>query len=71
VPLDDEARNAAAVVAETIGDAIAKPFLPAAPAKGECQRCDFRGVCGPYEEQRTARKPQGSLEPLLTLREMP
>jgi CRISPR/Cas system-associated exonuclease Cas4 (RecB family) len=71
VPIDAEARATAAAVAETIGDAITRPFLPAAPADGECQRCDFLAVCGPYEEQRTKRKPRGSLEPLLTLREMP
>ena len=33
-------------------------FLPAAPAKGACRWCDYRPVCGPYEEMRvTARKP--------------
>jgi hypothetical protein len=29
--LDEQARRAAVQVAETIGDAIARPFLPAAP----------------------------------------
>ena len=31
VPLDERARDAAAQVAEAIGDAINRPFLPAAP----------------------------------------
>ena len=71
VELDDRARQAATEVAETIGNAISRPFLPAAPDKGECAQCDFRIVCGPYEEQRVGRKSQGNLEPLLTLRGIP
>ena len=60
VPLDESsARTPPLAVAETIGDAIGRPFLPAAPADGQCQWCDYRAVCGPYEEQRTARKPKG------------
>ena len=68
VVLDDQARAAAVQVAEAIGDAVAQPFLPAAPDKRQCDLCDFRVVCGPYEERRAARKPQGNLEPLLALR---
>ena len=64
VPLDERARDAAVQVAETVGDAITRPFLPAAPAEGQCERCDYRVVCGPYEEHRSARKPQENLEPL-------
>ena len=44
---------------DTLGDAIAQGFLPAAPAKDACEYCDYRPVCGPYEEQRVAKqKPQ-------------
>jgi len=71
VVLDDFARKAALAVAETIGGAIGRPFLPAAPAEGQCERCDYRAVCGPDEERRTARKPKENLAPLLTLRGMP
>jgi ATP-dependent helicase/nuclease subunit B len=71
VPLDERGRAAAAEIAEAIGDAIARPFLPAYPDKGQCDLCDYRFVCGPYEERRAARKPQGSLEPLLALRALP
>ena len=39
--------------------------------KGQCERCDYRVVCGPYEELRSARKPQGNLEPLLAVRALP
>jgi ATP-dependent helicase/nuclease subunit B len=71
VPLDEPARHAATEVATIIGGAIARSFLPAAPAERQCQWCDYRVVCGPHEERRAARKPEGSLEPLLTLRGLP
>jgi ATP-dependent helicase/nuclease subunit B len=71
VPLDESGRAAAAQIAEAIGDAVGGPFLPASPDKGQCDLCDFRVVCGPYEERRAARKPQGNLEPLLALRALP
>jgi CRISPR/Cas system-associated exonuclease Cas4 (RecB family) len=71
VPLDQAARTAAATVAETIGNALGQPFLPAAPRKGECEWCDYRAVCGPYEELRAGRKPKEHIEPLRLLRELP
>jgi RecB family exonuclease len=71
VPLDESARAAAVEVAGTIGDALSGPFLPAAPDRRECDLCDFRVVCGPYEERRSARKSKDRLEPLLALRELP
>lgn len=71
VPLDGRARGAALQLADTIGQSIAQPFLPAAPDKGQCDLCDYRGVCGPYEELRTARKPREALEPLTALRSLP
>jgi ATP-dependent helicase/nuclease subunit B len=71
VALDNRARDAAVKVAEAIGDAIDRPFLPAAPGERECERCDYRVVCGPYEEYRSARKPQENLDPLFTVRGWP
>jgi CRISPR/Cas system-associated exonuclease Cas4 (RecB family) len=71
VPLDEPARRAADAVAATIRNAIDGPFLPAAPRHGECDWCDYRPVCGPYEEQRTGRKPQETIEELLRLRDLP
>jgi ATP-dependent helicase/nuclease subunit B len=68
VALDERARNAAVQVATVIGEAIEGPFLPAAPDERECEFCDYRIVCGPYEEMRYARKPQGDLESLRRLR---
>jgi RecB family exonuclease len=46
VPLDATARRAADVLAEVVGDALGKPFLPAAPAPDRCRWCDYRVVCG-------------------------
>jgi CRISPR/Cas system-associated exonuclease Cas4 (RecB family) len=68
MPLDDDARRAAADVAKTIGRALEEGFLPAAPAPRGCEWCDYRPVCGPYEEQRTKKKRQDKLAPLLELR---
>jgi hypothetical protein len=60
------ARTDALTAAVAVG-----PFLPAAPDNGQCDVCDYRVVCGPHEERRTARKAQGSLEPLLAVRALP
>jgi CRISPR/Cas system-associated exonuclease Cas4 (RecB family) len=71
IALDEEARAAAQVVAETIGGALSEGFLPAAPAGGACDWCDYRVVCGIHEEQRTARKARGPLASLERLRDTP
>jgi CRISPR/Cas system-associated exonuclease Cas4 (RecB family) len=71
VPLDERARDAAFQVAEAVDAAITRPFLPAAPGERQCERCDYRAVCGPYEEYRSARKRQGNLDSLSALRALP
>jgi CRISPR/Cas system-associated exonuclease Cas4 (RecB family) len=71
IPLDDEARAAAAQVADTIGGALAEGFLPAAPTPGACPRCEYRVVCGPYEETRLGKKQQERLVKLRLLRALP
>jgi ATP-dependent helicase/nuclease subunit B len=71
VPLDTNARRAADTVAEVVGGALGKAFLPAAPAKDKCRWCDYLVVCGPHEESRVARKPKDKLEPLDRLRQLP
>jgi ATP-dependent helicase/DNAse subunit B len=53
--LNERARKAAAEVVATIGDAIDQAALPAIPAEGACTYCDYRPVCGPYEELRVGR----------------
>jgi CRISPR/Cas system-associated exonuclease Cas4 (RecB family) len=70
VALDETARTAAARVITTIGGALEEGFLPAAPATGACRFCDYRTVCGPYEERRVARKPAARLAQLARLREL-
>ena len=73
VALDDRARDAARTVAKTVGDALMRGFLPTAPVierkdRSACTWCDFKPVCGPYEEVRTKRKPQDFLQSLTKLR---
>jgi hypothetical protein len=69
--LDARAAEAAAALARTIGGAIEQAFLPAAPERGACERCEFTPVCGPYEAQRVARKDPRRLRALVQLRREP
>ena len=71
VPITDDARRRIAQVASIIDQSIGAGFLPAAPAHGACVNCDYRPVCGPYEEQRTRRKPKNRLDELNVLRSLP
>jgi ATP-dependent helicase/nuclease subunit B len=71
VPLDDASRRIAADVVAIVGRALAAGFLPALPTKGACRWCDYRPVCGPNEEVRTARKPSARLGDLAYLRSLP
>jgi ATP-dependent helicase/DNAse subunit B len=71
VPLDNDARQAALLVAESIGAALSQPFLPAAPDREGCDQCDYRPVCGPYEVLRVRRKPISRLAVLMDLRSVP
>jgi ATP-dependent helicase/DNAse subunit B len=71
VPLDAPARRAIKTVAQVVGGALNDAFLPAAPDRGACRWCDYRVVCGPYEELRVSRKPQGELKALSGLRGVP
>ncbi len=56
VTIDTAARAAAADFAAIIGKAIGDGFLPAAPGARECEYCDYRRVCGPYENTRVEYK---------------
>jgi len=68
VALDDNARQAATVLATTLAEHLREGFFPAAPAKDECRYCDYRRVCGPYEEMRANKKDRRRLEQLERLR---
>ena len=70
VALDDSARAAVSEFATTLAAAVAEGFLPAAPLEGQCAWCDYRPVCGPYEEMRVAMKPAERLAALEKLRRM-
>jgi ATP-dependent helicase/nuclease subunit B len=68
--IDEEARTSLREFASILSDALGSGFLPAAPDKGECQWCDYRRVCGPYEERRSSLKPDARLKELRKLRAM-
>ncbi len=71
VSIDAQSLGAARTVVEIVGDALRDGFLPAAPAKGACAWCDYRVVCGPYEQIRIERKPAERLGALVRLRGLP
>lgn len=71
VPLDTVGRAAVGAVVATVDDALRRGFLPAMPNPRACDYCDYRRVCGPYEEIRTQRKPPERAEALTRLRAMP
>lgn len=56
IPLDARARQFVARLLEDIDSMIAGGFLPPAPAKDACSICDYRIVCGPYEDRRFQKK---------------
>jgi ATP-dependent helicase/nuclease subunit B len=67
-PLDGLARDAAALVTRAVDEALSQGMFPAAPAPDACRYCDYKAVCGPYEELRAKKKAKGPLKTLLTLR---
>ena len=71
VALDADSREAAESVFELVESSLVGGFLPAAPREGACRWCDYRSVCGPYEETRVARKKLGALDKLESLRARP
>lgn len=56
VPVDQEARAAITMLAGVIGTALNDGFMPAAPDEGACDYCDYRLLCGPYEQSRVSFK---------------
>jgi CRISPR/Cas system-associated exonuclease Cas4 (RecB family) len=69
----DASRRFLARLLQNIDGAIASGFLPPAPQKDACSICDYRLVCGPYEEQRFTRnknRKDERLEPLFEIRSM-
>lgn len=73
VLLDDVARKAADTMAKIVGRSLEIGLLPAAPSSEKkgysaCTWCDFRPVCGPYEDIRIKKKPPEKLKHLVPLR---
>lgn len=68
VPMNEWARRRALGVLAHIDRDIVAGFLPAAPRKDGCKGCEYRIVCGPYEEERARAKSQAELSGLKELR---
>jgi ATP-dependent helicase/nuclease subunit B len=71
VEINDEAHKAARDFVAIVKESLETGFLPAAPGDRECDWCDYKRVCGPYEERRSRIKPKARLNSLTRLREMP
>jgi ATP-dependent helicase/nuclease subunit B len=56
IKLDDRARLFLQKLLGDIDASIESGFLPPAPAVDACKICDYRIVCGPYEERRLGKK---------------
>ena len=70
IPINEHSRNQGLEVLRIIDNALAVAFLPPAPREKGCEYCDFRPVCGPYEQRRAAKKDPTPLEDLVRLRGM-
>jgi CRISPR/Cas system-associated exonuclease Cas4 (RecB family) len=70
IPVTDRALNVLTRLLEDIDGTISAGFLPPFPDKGACNYCDYRIVCGPYEERRTGKKDSENLEALIEIRSM-
>ncbi len=68
VPLHELSLLALRQVLDLLAHSLHQGFLPAAPRQGACARCDYRPVCGPWEERRIARKPPADLARLKDVR---
>jgi len=68
VPIGDWSRRRTEQALRIIDDAIRNGFLPAAPRKDGCKRCEYLPVCGPYEEERAGEKSGPELKSLKELR---
>lgn len=68
VRIDERARRRALEALEIIDRAIEQGFFPAAPREDACKGCEYREVCGPYEELRWKRKDSRPLQDLCALR---
>ena len=70
ITLTDFTRGRIKQALEIIDESLRGGFLPAAPRDKACETCDYRVVCGPYEEERASRKSKVELKGLRELRGM-
>jgi CRISPR/Cas system-associated exonuclease Cas4 (RecB family) len=73
IQIHEKSRMILARLLANIDTSIANGFLPPAPQRDACDRCDYRSVCGPYEEQRyeeTKNRRDERLEALIEIRGM-
>jgi len=73
IPIHEKSRAFLTKLLSNIDGAIVAGFLPPHPQKDGCKYCDYRVVCGPYEELRTARhkdRRDDRLDPLIEIRAM-
>ena len=71
VPLDDTARRYGAEVLSIVDRAVEDGVILPAPRRDACKWCDYRVVCGPWEEVRARRKDDTKLVDLQALRRLP
>ena len=71
VRLGERERRQGIEVLEVIDRAIETGVLVPAPRERACEWCDFRPVCGPWEERRTGKKERRLLSDLVELRSRP
>jgi CRISPR/Cas system-associated exonuclease Cas4 (RecB family) len=72
IPITDRSRAFLKKLLQNIDGSIEQGFLPPAPQKEACGHCDYRPVCGPYEEFRFTKKNRQDerLEALIEIRGM-
>ncbi|MEP6961545.1 MAG: PD-(D/E)XK nuclease family protein, partial [Acidobacteriota bacterium] len=72
IRMDERARQFLGKLLLDVDEMVAGGFLPPAPEKDVCGFCDYRIVCGPYEERRMSQKDRRDerLEPLYEIRGM-
>jgi CRISPR/Cas system-associated exonuclease Cas4 (RecB family) len=72
IALDERARAFLGKLLGNIDGMIGEGFLPPVPDKDACEICDYRVVCGPYEERRLLKKDRNDerLDGLIEIRGM-
>ena len=71
VALDTSGRERVHAFLEVVAAHLKRGFFPAAPIEDGCRWCDYKPVCGPYEERRAImkhRKAPSSLQRLVQIR---